>query len=133
MLVPSCPAPGGMVGPYSLCTTACTAQCWERGSRELSVTVHVSLLALKARWLVEQKLSKKEMLVPAAVHSTCSDSKGSAASPPPRGLPRSIPPHRQGCCGHPHPHPSPVPLHRPAAASSPGEQEKFKSSFFMRS
>lgn len=57
MPVPSCPALGRTVGSYSLCTTTRTAQCLERCSEELNVTVHAPLLALKARWPVEQKLS----------------------------------------------------------------------------
>ena len=125
--VPSHSPQGRMVGSYSLCRTARTAQCWERGSQEVSITVHVSLLALKACWPVEQKLSKKETLTLAVLHSACSDSRGSAPSPRP-GTPEehpapapgklcpspshpsardavSIPilPQHQGCCVHVHP------------------------------
>lgn len=127
--LPSHHPQGRLVGLYSRCTSAVTAQCWEWGSLELSITVHVSLLALKACWLVEQNVSKKETLVLVVLHSACGDSRGSAVS--------SQTGKRRGA-SHPmaRDRPSPsstIPLHHLTAASPPGEQERLKSSFFTRS
>lgn len=92
--------------------------------------MHVSLLALKACWPVEQKLSKKEMLMLAVLHSACRDSKGSVLSPK-LGTAKEHPAPSPGMLW---PSPSsPIPLHCRTAASPPRQQEKFKSQFFMRS
>lgn len=84
-------------GSYSQCRTTLTAQWWERGWQDISITMHPSLLALNTCWAVEQKLSKKELLLLAVLHSSCSDSEEGQHCSPTQGLPRNLPPHRQGC------------------------------------
>lgn len=68
------------LGSYSRCRVTRTPHCWELGLQAISITVHESLLASNARWAVEQKISKKEVLLLAFLHSACGDREGQHCS-----------------------------------------------------
>lgn len=72
--IPPKPSPQQGFGPHSRCTTACTAQRW--GVEEASVTVHLSLWMSNACRPMEQKISKKDSLLLAALQSACGDKQG---------------------------------------------------------